>query len=42
VGEEGCSPLLILGLIQTENPETIRQAIALLHKEIADDEYLQF
>jgi hypothetical protein len=39
LGQEGCSPLLMLGFILTNNPKAIRQTINLLHQEIANDEY---
>ena len=41
LGKNGCSPLLILGFIRTDKPKEIRQAIAELHKEIENDEYLK-
>lgn len=40
VGNEGCSKVLILGFIKTEEPETLRRKIADLHQEVAKDPYL--
>jgi len=41
VGEEGCSPILILGFIKTPNPKPIRLALLELQKELLADPYLQ-
>ena len=41
VGQEGCSPILILGFIETTDPAPIRRALAELHRGIAADEYLK-
>lgn len=41
VGQPGCSPILILGLIETQNPDPIRQAIQELQQEIIHDPYFQ-
>jgi len=41
IGQEGCSPLLIIGFITTKDPKPLRQAISTLHKEIEQDEYLK-
>ncbi len=41
VGHEGCSPILILGLVETTHPTAIRRALAELHAEVAADEYLR-
>lgn len=41
VGEEGCSPILGLGFIETDDPATIRRALASLHAQVAADRYLQ-
>ena len=41
LGQEGCSPLLIIGFIQACNPKLLREKILTLHKEIAGDAYLQ-
>ena len=41
VGQRGCSPVLILGFVQTENPGPIRQAVLQLQQEILNDPYFQ-
>jgi len=41
VGKEGCSKLLALGLIRTENPKGLREKIQKLQSEIISDPYLQ-
>ncbi|MDR1113903.1 MAG: DUF3800 domain-containing protein [Candidatus Margulisbacteria bacterium] len=41
LGRNGCSPLLILGFVRTDNPREIREAITALHKNIASNEYLK-
>lgn len=41
VGQAGCSPILLLGFIETTDPVPIRRALADLHTEIAADEYLR-
>ena len=41
VGKEGCSPILGLGFIETDNPNLLRKALANLHNQIAKDKYLQ-
>ncbi len=41
VGEEGCSPILLLGFIKTPNPKPIRSALLDLQKELIEDPYLQ-
>jgi hypothetical protein len=41
VGKEGCSKILMLGFVKTENPEKIRKALTDLRKEISADEYLK-
>jgi hypothetical protein len=41
VGQGGCSPILILGFIETCNPTQIRRELDRLHKEIAADKYLE-
>lgn len=40
IGDPGCSKILLLGFIKTENPQLIRQKIYLLRKEILNDSYL--
>lgn len=39
IGQEGCSPLLILGLVEIGDPIPIRQAILKLQTEIVNDPY---
>ena len=41
VGQPGCSPILILGFVETCEPGQIRQELARLHQEIAADKYLE-
>jgi hypothetical protein len=41
VGQEGCSPILLLGFLETTDPISMRQAIQKLHAEIKTDPYLQ-
>lgn len=41
VGNEGCSKILILGIIRTENPKIIRQNLADIRNQIAKDKYFQ-
>lgn len=41
VGHKGCSPILILGFIETQNPQAIRREVLALQKEIVDDPYFQ-
>jgi hypothetical protein len=41
VGKEGCSKILILGFIKTEDPKKIRKEIFKLHDEIKNDDYLK-
>ncbi len=41
VGQEGCSPILILGFIETQHPEPIRQAMLQLQREIVADPYFE-
>lgn len=41
VGTEGCSLILGLGFVETDQPVIIRQALAELHQQIANDKYLQ-
>lgn len=41
VGKEGCSKILIIGLIKTEEPDHLRKAIGSLKEEIQKDEYLK-
>ena len=39
VGSEGCSPILIMGLIETLTPEALRKELASLREEILSDPY---
>lgn len=41
VGQPGCSPLLILVFIETQNPKPIRQAVLDLQQEVVADPYFQ-
>ncbi|MCA9978000.1 MAG: hypothetical protein KC413_19705 [Anaerolineales bacterium] len=41
VGKEGCSPILLLGFIETTNPIPLRQAILTLQQEIITDPYFE-
>ncbi len=41
IGQNGCSPILILGFIKTRDPQPIRAAITDLRREILDDPYLR-
>jgi hypothetical protein len=41
VGRPGCSPILILGFVETCEPTHIRRELGRLHKEIAADKYLK-
>lgn len=40
-GQPGCSPILILGFIETQTPQQLRQKILALQKEIVGDPYFQ-
>jgi len=39
VGKDGCSPILILGFIETADPKNIRKELLALRKEILEDPY---
>lgn len=41
VGQAGCSPILILGFIETQDPHLLRQSVMDLHKQVISDPYLQ-
>lgn len=41
VGQEGCSPILLLGFIETSDPKPIRVALLELQREIVNDPYFQ-
>jgi hypothetical protein len=40
VGQEGCSPILILGFVETADPHSMRIALNDLHAQLAANEYL--
>ena len=40
VGQPGCSPIPVLGFIETQSPHVLRQAVLRLHKEVMADRYL--
>jgi hypothetical protein len=39
VGQEGCSPILLLGFIETADPHSIRSSLLQLQNEIVNDPY---
>ena len=39
VGQPGCSPILILGFIETQNPKNLRKTLSQLQDEIINDPY---
>lgn len=41
VGKNGCSSILILGFVKTENPRKLRRAVNELHQKVCADPYLQ-
>lgn len=41
VGQVGCSPILILGFVETQNPDSVRQAVLQLQQEVIRDPYFQ-
>lgn len=41
VGQPGCSPILMLGFIETQNPGAIRQAVLELQREVVNDPYFE-
>ncbi len=41
VGLPGCSPILILGLVETQDPQPLRQAVLALQQEIVQDSYFR-
>ena len=41
VGLEGCSPILVLGFIETQNPEPIRKSLLQLQREAVADPYFE-
>ena len=40
VGKGGCSPILILGYIETQNPHAMRKSVLQLHGQVTADPYL--
>jgi len=40
VGEFGCSPILILGFIETQNPTPLRRTVLDLHAKVVADPFL--
>ena len=41
VGQEGCSPILVLGFIETQQPNQIREALLQLQREVLADPYFE-
>jgi hypothetical protein len=41
VGQSGCSPILILGLVETQDPAPLHKAILALQQEVVQDSYFQ-
>lgn len=41
VGHPGCSPILVLGFVETQNPQAIRRAVLALQQEVVNDSYFQ-
>jgi hypothetical protein len=41
VGQPGCSPILILGFVETQDPEPMRRAILALQRELVGDAYFR-
>lgn len=41
VGQPGCSPILILGFVETQSPKPLRRAILALQQEVTQDPYFQ-
>ena len=41
VGQPGCSPILLLGFVETTDPHSLRQSILQLQQEIIHDAYFQ-
>lgn len=41
VGQAGCSPILILGLVEVQTPEPAREAVLQLQQEVVRDPYFQ-
>lgn len=41
VGQAGCSPILILGFVETQRPDSFRKAVLALQQEVMSDQYFQ-
>lgn len=41
VGQEGCSPILLLGFVETSDPEPLRSSLLALQHEIVNDPYFE-
>ena len=41
VGQPGCSPILILGFVETANPAKLRQELLSLQEDVVNDPYFQ-
>ena len=41
VGQAGCSPVLILGFVETQSPDSLREAVLQLQQEVIRDPYFQ-
>jgi hypothetical protein len=41
IGQEGCSPILILGLVEIKDPAPVREAILRLQNELVNDPYFK-
>lgn len=41
VGQAGCSPILILGFVETQRPDSLRDAVLQLQHEVIHDPYFQ-
>jgi len=41
IGQQGCSPILILGFVETQHPESIRELLVQLQREIISDPYFE-
>lgn len=41
VGQEGCSPILLLGFVETSDPKLLRSSLLALQQEIVNDPYFE-
>lgn len=41
VGQPGCSPILLLGFVETQTPHVLREALLALQQEVVADPYFQ-